>query len=291
MKRGIWFHGGCFDGFCAAWALQKFLHHPDDLKLHPVRYGESPPEYEGLDELIIVDFSYPKDVLLQIHKAVPNLRVLDHHKTAEAELAGLDFCTFDLNKSGAHLAWDYCCEVNQVPQAGRDLPWLVSYTEDRDLWLWKLPNSHEVNANLRSHPLDFQVWNDLSLRAPQDLVEGGRAILRNEAQVVDQHVVHAAEITIQGWKVLWVNATTLTSDIGHQLAKGRPFGVTWFRRQDGEFQLSLRSTDDGIDVAEVAKSFGGGGHERAAGFSLTPLRFISACRTRSLEAEEEPSAP
>jgi nanoRNase/pAp phosphatase (c-di-AMP/oligoRNAs hydrolase) len=31
----------------------------------------------------------------------------------------------------------------------------------------------------------------------------------------------------------------------------------------------LRSFHDEIDVSEVAKQFGGGGHKKAAGFSLT----------------------
>ncbi len=63
-----------------------------------------------------------------------------------------------------------------------------------------------------------------------------------------------------------VSSSTLISDVGHELAKGRPFGVTWFER-DGQRVYSLRSVDGGLDVSEIAKSFGGGGHEHAAGFS------------------------
>ena len=33
-------------------------------------------------------------------------------------------------------------------------------------------------------------------------------------------------------------------------------------------KVSLRSFHDHVDVSEVAKSFGGGGHKKAAGFTL-----------------------
>ena len=36
--------------------------------------------------------------------------------------------------------------------------------------------------------------------------------------------------------------------------------------------MSLRATDDRVDVSRIARSLGGGGHRRAAGFS-TDLDF------------------
>ena len=36
---------------------------------------------------------------------------------------------------------------------------------------------------------------------------------------------------------------------------------------DGQYKVSMRSKD-GVDVASVARSFGGGGHERAAGCTM-----------------------
>lgn len=51
-----------------------------------------------------------------------------------------------------HLAWEFW--------NGREIaPWLVDYTEDRDLWRHKLPDSEEINAALRSYPLDFELWD------------------------------------------------------------------------------------------------------------------------------------
>ena len=38
--------------------------------------------------------------------------------------------------------------------------------------------------------------------------------------------------------------------------------------EDGKIKGSFRTTHDDVDVAAVAKLFGGGGHKKAAGFSL-----------------------
>lgn len=45
-------------------------------------------------------------------------------------------------------------------------------------------------------------------------------------------------------------------------------GLLIYQSQDGKIRGSLRTESDKIDVARLAKQFGGGGHRRAAGFSL-----------------------
>jgi bifunctional oligoribonuclease and PAP phosphatase NrnA len=35
----------------------------------------------------------------------------------------------------------------------------------------------------------------------------------------------------------------------------------------GQYKVSLRATDDDVDVSVIARAQGGGGHRRAAGFS------------------------
>lgn len=61
---------------------------------------------------------------------------------------------FDMNKSGGRLAWEHFFP-------GKPSPWLVDYTEARDLWTFHLPFSKEVSAAIASYPMDFAVWNHL----------------------------------------------------------------------------------------------------------------------------------
>lgn len=252
----VLYHANCWDGFAAAWAFHRV--HPD-AEFQPVQYGQRPPDVAGR-EVYILDFSYPREVLLEMHQAAKSLLVLDHHKTAEAELAGLDFCEFDLNRSGGRLAWERFID--------RQPPWLITYTEDRDLWRWALRCSREINAALRTLPLDFASWDDLHTDpdAAERLATEGAAILRAEQVLIRAHVAQAAELEIDGHQVRCVNATVLASEIAGELAKDRPFGVVWFEGDNNERVYQLRSQEGGVDVSTIAKRHGGGGHARAAGF-------------------------
>lgn len=126
--------------------------------------------------------------------------------------------------------------------------------------------SEFVNAALRSHPLDFDLWDRFHRQSVSEFVLEGSAIRRRERQIVDEHVSHAREVEMAGHRVRVVNATVLFSEIAGELAKGRPFGACYFDRADGKRQWSLRSDQHGVDVAIIAKERGGGGHVRAAGF-------------------------
>lgn len=293
MKPLVIYHAGCWDGFCAAWVARKALG-KHLCEFHAAHYGTEPPPVRGR-VVYMLDFSYPRPIMRQILGAARWVVVLDHHKTAEAELAGivdefiqrpdliatdleanpngheLPLVWFDMKKSGGRLAWEYFNRQNgpapsdvTIPKA----PWLVDYTEDRDLWKHALPETHEINAALRSYPLDFELWDEFAEAVGQREMfkREGSAIRRHERQIVQDHIRHAREIDMDGHTVKAVNATVLFSEIAGELAKGAPFGACYFDRFDGKRQWSLRSDDNGIDVSAVAKAHGGGGHFHAAGF-------------------------
>lgn len=261
------YHASCADGFCAAWLFWRHFNYiayrdgSRDVEFLPAHYGDDPPNVDG-KEVYIVDFSYPRETLERMHQVAKSLIVLDHHKTAESALHGLDYCTFDMGKSGGRLSFEYLQPDNVYSN------WLVDYTEDRDLWLWKLPDSKEINAALRSYPLDFLVWNGLYDNGREALIQEGKAILRYQQQTVDDAVLKARNVWICGYEVPCLNTTTLISEIAGTLAEGNPFAATWFENQAGHRVYSLRSREGGIDVSEVAKRFGGGGHAKAAGFMI-----------------------
>ena len=73
------YHGHCLDGACAAWVALHALGGVG-VQLHSATYGEPPPSVVGRD-VLIVDFSYKRDVLIEMARVAKSLRVLDHHKT------------------------------------------------------------------------------------------------------------------------------------------------------------------------------------------------------------------
>lgn len=270
------FHQDCPDGFGAAWLAYLAyarLGRAGTVDFHPAAHGSVPPDCTG-KRVLIVDFSYPRPLLLAMALQAESVTVLDHHQTAQtalvgfaAECAGLGTraeVVFDMTKSGMRLTWDYLHGLGALPL--KDRPWLVDYVEDRDLWRWALPQSREINAALAAYPRDFSTWDALANRPTRELALEGESIVRRERQIVAEHVARAYEADLDGHMVLCVNGTTLFSDIAGQLAQGRPFGVCWFVHGNGQRQYSLRSTEDGIDVATLAERHGGGGHPHAAGF-------------------------
>lgn len=252
------YHANCWDGFCAAWiARERF----GTIDVHPAHYKSEPPDVAGRT-VYVLDFSYPRETLERMHAEAASLLVIDHHATARDALAGLPYCVFDMEHSGGRLTWDHFFGADEI--AAR--PWLVDYTEDRDLWKHAMPHSREINAALRSWPLDFATWDRLESESLETMATQGEAILRAESQIVASHTRNASRMPLAGYDVPVVNATTLFSEIAGKLAVGEPFGVCYFDRQDGKRQWSLRSAPDGVDVSAIAKSFGGGGHKHAAGF-------------------------
>lgn len=270
------YHANCTDGFTAAWCA--WLKYGDSAEYIPAQYGDKPPDVIGQDVLVL-DFSYPRQVLVEMRAAARSLRVIDHHKTAQADLEGLDFCTFDMTRSGAGLAWDVL--------HGGARPLLVDYVEDRDLWRWALQRSREVSAYIAIQPHTFEAWDDLCCAvdagAP-DVADRGAVALRVVEQYVERRKGDVALAIVGGNTVPCVNTTFAHSELIGELAKGHPFAVGWFQRSDGQFIYSLRSRGD-FDVSEVARAYGGGGHRAAAGFSVPRMIHEPAPSTEGSEGE------
>ena len=290
------YHANCADGFTAAWAVYKAL--GGTVKFVPGVYGEAPPDVTGAD-VVIVDFSYKRGVMLERATRARSVLVLDHHKTAEAELESVPAprgdwavhrmeatyhddregpciaAVFDMERSGAQLAWDYFHRDTGY-HAGMALrrPPLVDYVADRDLWRFSLPYSRDIAAWVFSHPYDFDAWNRLNatLRHADGFkraVAEGQAINRKHQKDISELLrVARREMVIGGHRVPVANLPyTMASDAASRMAEGAPFAACYFDGADGRV-FSLRSRDGGLDVSEIAASYGGGGHRNAAGFRV-----------------------
>mgnify|MGYP003642575564 CR=1 FL=1 len=264
----VLYHDNCPDGFGAAWSFWK--KYGNSAKYIPVRHGEPPPEVSKLN-VFIVDFSYSKKILLSMKKKAESLVVLDHHISAKKELDGLDFCHFDMDHSGAYLAWDHLFGDSNVAP-------LVLYIEDRDLWKWELPNSNAILSAIDSYERNFECWDNLNNMLSLDhttpdvswgfnkLKSEGEAILRYKNSIIESILEDSLSMDICGEIIPAVNSPFFRSELGALLARNSNFSAVYYF--DGErYIFSLRSTDAGADVSEIAKSFGGGGHKNAAGFS------------------------
>jgi oligoribonuclease NrnB/cAMP/cGMP phosphodiesterase (DHH superfamily) len=261
------YHGNCPDGFGAAWAIRHAL--GDEVEFYKGFHGQSPPDVNGLD-ILLVDFSYKKDVLENMLKTAASITILDHHITAEKELA--DLLTsgevnglFDMSKSGAMLAWEWFNPDKPSPK-------LIEHIQDRDLWQFKLDGTREVHAALSSYPYDFEVWDRLMAGTPDELdalKRDGEAIERKlQKDIKDLIASGVRRMVIGGYNVPVLNASsTYVSDAGNIMSMDEPFAACYWDHPGGR-SFSLRSSETGVDVSEVAKQYGGGGHVKAAGFTV-----------------------
>lgn len=277
------YHGNCADGFGAAWAVRKKF--GPDVVFHAGFYGDPPPDVRG-HRVLIVDFSYPEQDLIDMGDDAGGVAVLDHHKSAQAALSKFPsfdgsatsaaetlthapvVVHFDMAHSGAALAWRYCFP-------GHSLPTLLQHVQDRDLWTFDLPRTREIQACVFSHPYDFDVWDqlaDIAEKTPGwlSLVQQGEAIERKHHKDIAELIVAARRsMIIGGVEVPVANLPyTMSSDAAGTMAKDAPFAACYLDTPKGR-NFSLRSRGEGgMDVSEVAKKYGGGGHRNAAGFSM-----------------------
>ena len=268
------YHGNCADGFSAAWCFwRKYRDGADYLA---GVYQQDPPDVAGRD-VFLVDFSYKRPVVQDMLAKAKSVTLIDHHKTAIEDLRPLfmqDSWTgepkqlahfTDLNRSGATLAWDYL-----FPNEQR-LP-LLGHVEDRDLWRFKLPGTREIQAFVFSHEYTFEQWEKLMSAGQVELLQmtaAGAAIERKHHKDVAELVgVCKRRMVIGAYDVPVASLPyTLVSDAAHLMAQGEPFAACYWDTAEGRV-FGLRATDDGVDVSDVAKQYGGGGHAKAAGFKV-----------------------
>lgn len=292
------YHGNCADGFTAAWAVWERF--GDSVKYVPGVYGEAPPDVNRKN-VVIVDFSYKRPVLEEMATTANSILILDHHKTAQSDLApgGIftnlggytgkvdwgRFCdnvyqdemenagcriytVFDMDRSGAGIAWDFFHGSDYRPH-------LVNYVEDRDLWKFLLPKSREYNAFVSAHQYTFENWQALERLSLSDITASGAAIEKKHHKDVAELVAKMRRpMVIAGQRVPVANLPyTLTSDAGHLMCSEpfegyrAPFAACYWDTPEGRV-FSLRSTEGGYDVSKIAAKYGGGGHKHAAGFTM-----------------------
>lgn len=285
------YHGGCDDGFGAAWVVRKKW---PDVRFVPGAYaGTKWPVGLTGKNVLFVDFSLKRDAMIEftygglLGEVPRSVVILDHHKTAEAELKDWDWgpvtaaslddigirvnkaavetalpiaAHFDMDHSGARMAWDFCFPGEPVPP-------LIDHIEDRDLWRFRMMTTHAVSAALRTYDHDFGLWDELDVPS---LIAEGTVVLRGHQKNVQAFIANRYWDEIGGVRVPVVNVPYhYASDCADAMLRAEPdapFCASWFKRADGKVQFSLRSRDDRMDVSEIAKKFGGGGHRNAAGF-------------------------
>ena len=274
MENIVIYHKNCNDGFGSA--LVAWLKFKNNASYYAASHNTEPPDVTDKN-VYICDFSYSKEILNIMIKNAKSLIIIDHHKTAQQDLDEIDekYKVFDMNHSGAVLTWKYFFK-------DKDMPLLLKYIEDRDIWKNELPNTKECFFALCDLPKDFETWNRyLDDNMVPKLIEQGKIIYNHNILTLN-YIVKSSKVTEDKlkngntYKIAYINSNILKSDIGNYLVTEKypdiDFSAIYhYDDRDNKTHFSLRSTDTKTDVSEIAKLFGGGGHKCASGCTLDGL--------------------
>ena len=279
-KVVVIYHDQCRDGFGAAYAAWKKF--GDDASYIPRKTQEAVPEGLQHKEIYIVDYSYKKPELDELVKHNKSVVVIDHHATSEEAVTSFKQNVFDMEHSGAVLAWKYFHPHTEVPK-------LLLYIEDHDLWHFKMEHNREFGSALGEYNQDFETWDKLNgnLDDRDDFskfISLGGVIAGFEDKLVQKLLAFKEKISFEGKEMYAVNCSRLyRSIVAHELStlNGKEGGVEMaivYYRYDGKVHCSLRSNGE-VDVRAMAEKYGGGGHKNASSirvdsFEELPFTFI-----------------
>ena len=238
-------------------------------------------DLSSYDYVFITDLSFTQQCMLYENLSPSKFMLIDHHKTAEW-LNDYDFANVHVkykNKltCGAELfynyllkknlissrhffveqvrlydTWDWTKFNNDTPKYLNDLLYVKGISEFVDMYVDRLKR-HDVSA--------LTIFNGDDLK-----------MLAYEQKQIDNYLnkkcASATEIIFANHKCMLSFADRYQSILGNKMCTLKDDVNMAVLVNIDEGIVSLRSVGD-IDVAEIAKQYGGGGHKNAAGFKLT----------------------
>lgn len=314
----IVYHTPCGDGFGGAYVFWKYLKEQkkytnENINEHIKFIGYSHttsqsykkehilPQLENRnvvfidvcpDEALFLDMvvNYPKKAIVLYHhtSAVKTLQCIDRTLAVEHSY-------IDQTHSGAIIAHQYCYPDDPVPM-------FLQYIEDRDIWAWKLQDTKAfTEAFYKSIPYEFEQYAQFEDEERiNQIVKEGSMLIKYTNLRISELVKLATEGTLtiddKELAVYMINTSEYISELGNtlckmdceRLQKKCDVAFMWYYDQKAQkIKVSMRSDKDRdrcVDVSELARKFGGGGHKNAAGFTIEQPDLLENAMTKSTQS-------
>jgi oligoribonuclease NrnB/cAMP/cGMP phosphodiesterase (DHH superfamily) len=267
----ICLHHNDADGRASAAVVRRAL--GASVVLHEMDYGDPVPweAVEAAGQVIVVDFSLPAD---QMERLAENRQLvwIDHHKTSLEELTPIagDWPGIrDINEAACVLTWQHFFPGQPVPRP-------LVLIGDRDIWRWAEADTGAFGEGLfhqDTRPDNDDLWKPL-LDGDEDavnrLVEYGGLLREAKLQEIRRKVSrYGHAVTFEGHKTLVINDRG-NGDMGQYVRElGYQIAYCYIdNMQNGVLTTFVTLYSREVDVSEIARKFGGGGHPGAAGFSF-----------------------
>lgn len=294
----IIYHNGCIDGFTGYVVAHLSNRLTDDVIIYEdvPSANKIPSNIDGKD-IVIIDVAYKKEVLEIIFQYAKSVVFIDHHDSIKNDVIDLYnkynksnniMIVYDDRHSGATLAWSYFFPDKKVPL-------FVKYVEDQDIGKWEYPSTRpfilalRTYYKLRTDTKTISKWMELLDKAHvMSLVKKGGYMQKYNDHIVSKNVPKHTLESFPSKRVYDMNPAIFkhpgqykvavycghncpsVTDLGVGALERMPdidFCIMWVYNLDSKkYVLSLRSRS--VDIGEICKIFGGGGHKLAAAFSF-----------------------
>lgn len=277
MKTALIYSSGNFDGIVSAWVASRYVE--GEITLLKTWYKQSPRPIDGFSHVIFLDYTPTPEELNAVSKE-SKVMIIDHN------FSRVDFVkdvpvvkTYDeflvsQNRISKLIDVDSCGCL--LTARFFELPWLpdiVKYVSDREKWEFKYPETKPYTAALGNAGCRTIEDIEKFIERPMQriLYEGG--ILRTAFEKEVAKIVNSKFRTVNvpspnGTEIYTVPIVNVMpmykSEVLNALAQNYPFAISYYDSADGRM-YDYRSRKGGVNVAEIAAHFGGGGHVNAAG--------------------------
>lgn len=285
------------DGHCAAhWVNVSYsdLYDEPDYDYEYIEMTYSTPfpiESIRKDEVVyIVDFSISPDEMRELLKITKNVTWIDHHITAIEKYKDFEYDIRGVRYDGVAACMLTYCYLNHMTDGGHGeikpfeiemsykAPFYTELIADWDVWTFDFGNLTKAfitafNAE-DTHPLgDF--WSKVDYDFTQHLIGKGFIMLEYRDGYMKDYTKLGFEVEFEGYRCFAMNIGHANSEFFKSIDDGSYDIFMPFVFDGSDWTLSMYSKGD-VDVSEIAKKYGGGGHKNAAGFHCDELPWIKS---------------
>lgn len=299
------------DGRCAGFWVRLNVGLTDIDRYEPecseINYGKPFPfEKIGQDEQVyIVDYSIEPAEMLRLLEITKDVTWIDHHKTAIEKYADFPHEIRGVRFDGvAGCMLTYCYIHHMTDRGSGDItPFYMSMTEDAPMFtkliadwdVWKFEYGDDTRNFITAfNAYDFRPasknWDKflcfpdgmINSAVSELIVQGMTMTTFRDGWAKEYCRTKGFETVIDGHRAFAMNLGNCNSEYFKSINGHEIFMPFCF---DGEkWTVSLYSKS--VDVSEIAKKYGGGGHKGASGFQCKELPFAKAI---NLQPVLEPS--
>ena len=292
IKRLGIYHSKDTDGHFSG-AVLKYKY--PDIELRGWDYKDEVPSFEsmkGYDEIILIDITFPFDILQELGTRT-KLTVIDHHVSFKKQVdnhlqIGHDVVTDDLKYITFEYIYDdklSACELGFKYYFGY-IPPIIELVGKYDTWRangtseWEtvvLPMKYYLYGKVNKPDDVKNYWFDkYSGDTVDSMLEIGESIMEYERKMDESKTnSYAFEREAYGLRALCINTNFMSSEtMMTKFDSSKHDIMIGFAYNGNNWGISLRSIEGGVDVSQIARERGGGGHSQSAGFQAVTFEDI-----------------